>query len=134
MSANNTVTVFGNSHRFEMEGQCDISAAAAVTATRGQGASGARSAAGVYAVTIKNPGELKLVEVLHAEASLMDATVGTVKDVGVVSLAQDSESGDITMTFRTVDAAGANVDEATSALTVSWSFVIRTARMTNPLD
>jgi hypothetical protein len=134
MSANNTVTVFGNSHRFEMEGQCDISAAAAVTATRGSGATGARSAAGVYAVTITNPGELKLVTVLHASASLMDAAVGTVKDVGIVSLAQDATTGVITLTFRTVDAAGANVDEAASALTVSWSFVIQTARMTNPLD
>jgi hypothetical protein len=134
MSANNLSSVFGNSYRFEMEGQCDISAAAAVTATRGQGASGARSAAGVYAVTIKNPGELKLVEVLDAGASLMDAAVGTVKDVGVVSLAQSATTGDFTLTFRTVDAAGANVDEAASTLTVGWRFVIRTNRVTNPLD
>lgn len=134
MSATNNTAIYGNSATFRMEGQTDISAAAAVSATRGGGASTAKTATGVYKVTITNPSELRLVTKLNAHATLEDAAVGTVKDAGLVSLAQNSTTGAFELTFRTVDAAGADVDEATDALTVNWSFVIQTAKMTNPLD
>jgi hypothetical protein len=77
---------------------------------------------------------MKLVELLHAGASLMDAAIGTVKDVGVKSVTQATDGTDaVVVTLRTVDAAGADAEEATNALTVSFHAVIRTHKMTNPL-
>lgn len=134
MSNNNMSSVFGNSARYAMEGQVDISAAAAVSAYRGDGVTVAKTATGRYKVTVKNPGELKLVKVLNTQVTMQDASVGTVKDVGCVSMTQNATTGAFEMTIRTVDAAGADVDEATDALTVSFAFVLQTARMTNPLD
>jgi hypothetical protein len=135
MANANANTVYGNSARFEMEGQMDLSAAGAVSAYRGDGVTVAKNGTGLYDITVTNPAELSLVEVLHCSASLVDTAIGTVKDVGVKTApAKDSTTGSFTMTVRTVDAAGADVDEASDALTVSFSFVVRTARMTNPLD
>lgn len=135
MSATNTRTIYGNSARFEMEGQVDLSAAGAVLAYRGDGVTVAKNGTGLYDITVTNPSELSLVEVLHCDVALVDTAVGTVKDVGIkTTVAKNATTGSFTMTFRTVDAAGADVDEATNALTVSFSFVIRTSVMTNPLD
>lgn len=135
MSATNTRTIYGNSARFEMEGQVDLSAAGAVLAYRGDGVTVAKNGTGLYDITVTNPSELSLVEVLHCDVALVDTAVGTVKDVGIkTTVAKNATTGSFTMTFRTVDAAGADVDEATDALTVSFSFVIRTSVMTNPLD
>lgn len=135
MANANKTTIYGNSARFEMEGQVDLSAAGAVSDYRGDGVTVAKNGTGLYDITVDNPAELELVEVLDCGASLVDTAVGTVKDVGVKTApAKNSTSGSFTMTIRTVDALGADVDEAASALTVSFRFVIRTARMTNPLD
>src|SRR5512139_1017637 len=135
MSNTNKTTMYGNSARFEMEGQVDLSAAGAVSAYRGDGVTVAKNGTGLYDITVSNPSQLELVKVLHCDASLVDTAVGTVKDVGVkTTVAKNSTTGSFTMTVRTVDATGADVDEATNGLTVSFSFVIQTARMTNPLD
>jgi hypothetical protein len=135
MANANMTSMFGNSARFCMEGQVDLSAAGAVTAYRGDGVTVAKNGTGLYDVTIDNPAELRLVKVLDCGSDLVDTAVGTVKDVGIKSTpSQSSTTGKFAMTLRTVDAAGADVDEAASTLTVSFRFVIQTARMTNPLD
>lgn len=125
-------TVFNNYARFEVEGQVDLSAAGAVSAYRGDGITVEKNGTGLYEVTVANPAELKLVKKLKTEAHLEDAAVGTVKDVGVKSLTQQSD-GTFLLIVRTVDAAGADVDEAASALTVSFGFVIQTQNMSMPL-
>jgi hypothetical protein len=131
----NNTTVYTNSHRLECEGMVDLSAAGAVSAYRGDCIVVAKNGTGLYDVTIDNPSELKLVKVLAVWASLVDGTIGTVKDVGIeTTVTQSSTTGKFSMTFHTVDAAGADVDEATSTLSVCFGFVIQTARMTNPLD
>jgi hypothetical protein len=128
-------TIFGNSARFAMEGQIDLSSAGAVSAYRGDGVVVTKNGTGLYDIVVDNPGELKLVKVLSTGADLQDATIGTCKDAGVENtVTQSATTGKFLMTVHTVDAAGADVDEATSALTVSWNFVIQTQRMTNPLD
>ena len=129
----NTVTMFRNGHRLQVEGQIDLSAAGAVTAYRGDGVTVVKNGVGLYDITVQNPAGLKLYKKLFTNASLEDAAVGTVKDVGVKSLTQSSTTGAFLMTVRTVDAAGADVDEAASTLTVSFSFVVQTANMSNPL-
>lgn len=131
----NTVTIYGNSYRYEMEGSMVLSAAGAVSSDRGEGVAVVKNGTGLYDITFDNPGELRLVEVLSCGAHLVDTAVGTVKDVGVKSEpSQSSTTGKFSMTVRTVDAAGADVDEAASALTVAFHFVIRVGRVTNPLD
>lgn len=122
---------FANFGRLEIEGQVDLSAAGAVVATRGDGASTVKNDTGLYDVTIRNPWGHVLNEVLFSVAGLQDAAVGTTKDVGVKSITQNTD-GTFKITLRTVDAAGADVDEAASTLTVSYSVVLRVCRMTNP--
>lgn len=125
----NTSTMFRNAQRLEMEGQFDLSAAGAVTAYRGDGVTVVKNGTGLYDITVTNPAGLKLYKELYSGAELKDAAVGTVKDVGVKSLSQSSTDGSFTMTVRTVNASGADVDEATDALTVSFAFVVQTAAM-----
>lgn len=135
MSNTNTTSLFGNSARFTMEGQFDLSAAGAVSATRGDGVAVTKNGTGLYDIVIDNPSDLSLVKVLFTGADLQDAAIGTVKDAGVeTTVVKNSTTGKFNMTVHTVDGLGADVDEATSTLTVSWSFVIQTSRMTNPLD
>jgi hypothetical protein len=135
MSNTNKTSMYGNSARFEMEGQVDLSAAGAVSASRGDGVTVVKNGTGLYDITVTNPSHLELVKVMACGADLVDAAIGTVKDVGVkTTVAKNATSGSFTMTIRTVDAAGADVDEAANALTVGFRFVIQTARMSNPLD
>lgn len=135
MSNTNKTSMYGNSARFEMEGQVDLSAAGAVSATRGDGVTVTKNGTGLYDVVVSNPSSLELVTVLACGADLTDATIGTVKDVGIeTTVSKNATTGAFNFTFHTVDAAGADVDEATSTLTVGFRFVIQTARMSNPLD
>jgi hypothetical protein len=117
-----------------VEGMVNLSAAGAVSSSRGDGISVAKTGTGLYTVTFKNHDEYILHEVLGVGAHLVDATIGTVKDVGIESEPTQltDGTGDITFVFHTVDAAGADVDEATSALVVAFYFVMRTIRMTQP--
>lgn len=119
---------------FRVEGMVNLSSAGAVSSSRGDNITVAKTGTGLYKVTFKNPDEFILHEVLGCGAHLVDATIGTVKDVGIESEPTQltDGTGDIEMVFHTVDAAGADVDEATSALVVSFYFVIRTIRMTQP--
>jgi hypothetical protein len=135
MANANMTSVNGNSATFRMEFMVELSAAGAVGTVYGDGVTVVKNGTGLYDVTIVNPGCLELVKNLHCGASLIDTAVGTVKDVGIKTRpAKSTTTGNFTLTFRTVDAAGADVDEAASALAVSVSFVIQTARMSNPLD
>lgn len=98
---------------------------------RGDGCTGVKNGVGNYDITISNPAQYVLNEVLSASAGLIDVAIGTTKDVGVKAIVQNTD-GTFKITLRTVDAAGADVDEATSTLTVGWLAVLRTRRMTNP--
>lgn len=133
MSTNTAIT--NNYATLRVEGMVALSAAGAVSSYVGDGITVTKLGTGTYTVSFANSDELILHEVLGCGAHLVDATIGTVKDVGIESKpTQDSDSGDMSMVFHTVDGAGADVDEATSALEVAFYFVVRTRRMTNPLD
>lgn len=135
MSNTNKTSLFGNSARFQMEGTITLSAAGAVTATTGDGATAVKNGTGLYDITVSNPSQLEVVKVLGGSCNLVDTAIGTVKDTGVKTApAKNTTTGALTMTVRTVDAAGADVDEAASGLTLSWAFCVQTARMSNPLD
>lgn len=135
MSNTNKTSMYGNSHRFAMEGSMVLSAAGAVSSYTGDGVTVVKNGTGLYDITVSNPSQLELVKMLKCGAYLVDTAIGTVKDVGVkTQVAKNATTGAFTMTVRTVDAAGADVDEATNGLTVCFDFVIQTSRMTNPLD
>ena len=135
MANANMTTIFGNSARFQMEGSVVLSAAGAVTSYTGDGVTVVKNGTGLYDITVTNPSQLELVKMLSCGAFLVDTATGTVKDVAVkTQVAKNATTGSFTMTIRTVDAAGADVDEATNGLNVCFNFVIQTARMTNPLD
>ena len=128
--------VFQNYARWEIEGQVDLSAAGAVLAIRGDGMTVVKNGTGLYDVTVKGSQGMKLVEILFSDASVQDSALGTVKDAAIKSITQSTTGttvDDITLTFRTVTAAFADVDEATNALTVSFQAVLRTRKMSNPL-
>jgi hypothetical protein len=127
--------IFSNYGTMRGEGTVVLSAAGAVSSYRGDGVTVVKNGTGLYDITIDNPSEEKLVEVLSCGAHLIDTAVGTVKDVGVKSEpSQSSTTGKFAMTIRTVDAAGADVNEATNALSVSFSWVLRVRKMTNPFS
>lgn len=127
------VSKFNNYNTLRGEGILSLSAAGAVLSVTGDGVAAVKNGTGLYDLTIDNPGEERLFEVLMAGSHLVDTAVGTVKDVGVKSEpSQSSTTGKFAMTLRTVDGAGADVDEAASALKVAFTWVIRTNRMTNP--
>lgn len=129
----NTVNMTNNYATCRVSGTVTLSAAGAVSSYKGDGITVVKNGTGLYDITWANPSELVLHENLEAGADLIDTAVGTVKDVGVkAQWTQSSSTGDLTMTVRTVDAAGADVDEATNGLTVSFYGVFRYARMTNP--
>ena len=124
------VSIYQNYNRWVMEASVPLSSAGAVGTVVGQGATCVKSNTGLYTVTISNPTGLMLSAVLNSSATLRDAAVGTIKDVGVKSVTQDSTTGAIEIVFRTVNAAGADTDEATDALVVDVSAVIQTGPMT----
>lgn len=123
-----STSTFNTYGRLHLEGSVDLSAAGAVSATRGDGFSVAKTGTGAYAATWKNNEAFVMNEVIGSMATLRDTAVGTVKDVGVISVTQ-SANGDIVIAFRTVAADGSNADEATNALTVDFSAVLRTRDM-----
>lgn len=131
-----TVTIMNNNYAtMRVEGTVTLSSSGTVSSYKGDGITVAKNGTGLYDVTWANPAEMVLHENLGAGAHLVDAAIGTVKDVGVkAQWSQSTTTGDLTMTIRTVDAAGADVDEATDGLTVAFYGVFRYARMTNPFD
>lgn len=131
MSTN--TSIFNNYATLRVEGMVALSAAGAVVSSVGDGVTVTKTGTGLYTVTYSNPDDLMLYEVISCGADLVDATIGTVKDVGIETKpAQTASTGDMAMVFHTVDAAGADVDEATSTLEVAFNFVVRTRRMTMP--
>lgn len=122
-------SIHNNVAKFVVEGQMVLSAAGAVTSYTGDNITVAKNGTGLYDITVKNPSGLKMYKKLFTAAALEDSAIGTVKDVGVKSLTQSSTDDSFTMTVRTVDAAGADVDEATNGLTVSFMFVVQTTAL-----
>jgi hypothetical protein len=123
-----STSMFNTYARLELEASAALSAAGAVSSTTGDEVTCAKNGTGLYEFTFRNPMGVVLNEVIGAVATLRDAAVGTVKDVGIKSVTQASD-GTFLVIARTVNAAGADVDEATDALTLDVRAVIRTRDM-----
>lgn len=123
-------TVFNNECEWVLRGEVDLSAGAAVTATRGSNYTTTKTGTGVYTVVLKDSQALQLVEILHAIANFSRTAPATALGVRVTSVAQNATSGDITITLTTtaLPTSGAATD-TTAATTVDFQVVIRTCQM-----
>lgn len=120
---------------YRMEAQVDLSSAAAVSATRGDGMTCTKTGTGAYSLVLKAGGGMKLVKELQAKAQIKDPRASSTKAASVASVTQDSETDDITIEFVTsATLGGAAADETTAAVTVNIECTIQTVRMTNPFD
>jgi hypothetical protein len=120
--------MYSNYARLEIEASALIADDGEVTSYVGDGVTVTTDTTGLYEFVVANPMGIVLNEVLGASATLRDAAVGTVKDVGIKSVTQQAD-GSFLIIARTVDAAGADVDEATTSFTLDVSAVIRTRSM-----
>lgn len=126
---------FMNEHRFEMEGEIDLSAAAAVTAYRGLGTA-AKTAVGTYTVTI--PGAigqgLMVVELLKRAITFAGTVPAAATGCRIVSVVQSASDGSIVITIKTSASPTTGADtDTTAATTLSFSVVWRTQKMTAQL-
>lgn len=128
----NTVTRYSNEHRYEIEGQIDLSAGAAVTATRGTGLSAVKSATGTYTVTLAGPAAIKLVEILHASSNFSNGVPTTALGSRVSSITQTSNdtSDPIVIVVKTSATAGGADTDVTAATTLNFRVVLRVGTMT----
>lgn len=124
--------MFSNYAEATLRAQVSLSAAGAVSSTRGDGMSCTKTDTGEYTLVYKQGGGVKLVTELKAAGSIKNASACATTRIDVTSVSQDSDSGDITVVFETNDGAAA-ADEDTAALVVNVEVVIQTARMSNPL-
>lgn len=127
----NTVTRFSNEHRYEIEGQIDLSAAAAVTAVRGTGLSAVKTATGTYTVTLTGPSALKLVEVLDQHSNFCNGVPVTALGTRVSAITQSStDTNDpITIVIKTSATGGGADTDVTGATTISFRCVLRVGKM-----
>lgn len=127
----NTVTTFLNERRMEIEGQIDLSAAAAVSAGRGTGMTFTKTAAGTYTAVIAGAFFAgKLVEILDSSANFSGTVPATALGVRVSSITQDANTDAVTITLKTSAQATTGADtDTTAATTISFRCVLRVGKM-----
>lgn len=129
----NTVTRYINEHRLEIEGQIDLSAGAAVTASRVSGATVAKSATGTYTVTFPASMGLNIVELLDARSNFSGTVPATATGTRVSTVALNA-AGDLVITLKTMASPNTGADtDTTAATTLNFRVVIRVNKMGNPL-
>lgn len=142
MAGSHNTTVFNNFNRYEIEGTFDLSAAAAVLpitfpagqtkTVRGENMSVVKNGTGTYDVTVKLSSTIsgptfQAIELLDGNANLIGATLATVLDARIQSVAL-STAGDIVIKVITAQTSGAAAD-TTGAITVSFRVVFCYNRM-----
>ncbi len=122
----NITAVNQNACEWQIKGELDISAAAAVVALRGDNMTPLKTATGTYTVTIKNAGALQLVQLLNRHANYTATVPATALGVRVSTVTQNATSGDIVITLVTtaLPTSGAATD-GTAATTIAFQVVIR---------
>lgn len=130
----NITGVFNNECEWTIRGEFDISAAAAVLASRGTNTTVTKTGTGTYSVVLKNTGVLQLVEILHRKANYSATVPATALGVFISTVVQNATTGDITITVVTTAAAtsGAATD-GTAATTIDYEVVVRTCKLTSPI-
>lgn len=127
----NATSIFQNEHRWVIEGQVDLSAAAAVGDSRGTNMVWARTAVGTYTCTVKGTTATRMYEALKASAFLSDAaTLAGALEARISGIAQATDgTDDVVITVLTCNETGAAAD-TTAAVTLNIDVVLRTTPMT----
>lgn len=112
------------SNEWVIRGQVDISAGAAVTATRGTGMSTTHPAAGTYTVTVAQC-NLTLIEVVSAMACFSGTVPATALGVRVNTVVQNADLS-LTIGLKTMANATTGADtDTTAATTLNFQVVLR---------
>lgn len=126
----NTVTRYQNEHRWEIEGQIDLSAAAAVSASRITGATVSKTAVGTYTVVLSGSKALKLVEILDQRVNFANGVPAGATGCRISSIAQDSNTDAVTITIKTMASPTTGADtDTTAATTLSFKVTLRVGKM-----
>lgn len=127
--------VINNACTWVVQGELDLSAAAAVVAIRGDNLTATKTGTGAYSVVLKNSGALQVVELLGRDANFTGATrPATALGCCLDSVTQNATTGDITFVITTLalPTSGAATD-GTAAVTVAFGAIIRTCKLVSPL-
>lgn len=115
-----------------IEAEADLSAGAAVTATRGTNIVCVKTGTGTYTFTVKGTSALKVYEVLNRFADLGGAPAGAFWGK-VTGITQTAGTDDVVISVSTLNNAGTPVAADVSAVCVlSIGVAIRVVRMGNP--
>lgn len=128
-------SVNSNECTWVVQGELDLSAAAAVVAIRGSNLTATKTGTGQYTIVLKNAGSLQLVELLGREANFTSATrPATALGCALDTVTQSTTTGDITLILTTLanPTSGAATD-GTAAVTIAFGCVIRTCKLVSPL-
>jgi hypothetical protein len=120
-----------NEGKWEIEMEADLSAAAAVSATRGTNVTCTKSGTATYTFVVKGSSGLKLYEMLHRQADIA-GTPATITRAIITSISQATDgSDDLTCVVKTTNAAFTET-ATTGACTLSVQLKVRALRMGNP--
>jgi hypothetical protein len=123
-----------NACQYDISGEVDLSAAAAVTATRGDDMTTVKTGTGLYTVTIKGNKGFMLVELLGRDANFTQGKPTTALGVRVSTVTQTAGTNDIVITLNTMAAATNGIDtDGTAAVTVAFRVLIRHCKMGAPI-
>lgn len=130
--AGSVITYSQNEGAWYIEAEADLSAAAAVTATRGTNITCTKTGVGTYNFVLKNTSALNMYEVLNRFADLGGAPA-TAFWAKVTSIVQAANGGDITIAVTTLNNAGTPAAaDVTAGCVLSIGIALRTIRMGNP--
>lgn len=133
MNFNNSLV--SNACTWIIQGEVDLSAAAAVVAQRGDNLTFTKTGTGTYTCVYKNTGNLQLVKILNRVANFTGANApATALGTAVTTVVQNATTGDITITFVTtaLPTSGANTD-GTVAVTVSVYAALQICQLNSPI-
>lgn len=135
MRANN-ISIQNNLNTHLIEGEFDLSAAAAVTATRGDSITVTKTGVGAYTVRLaaRDQGSPAVFEVLNRDANLSNGTPAGALGVKVMGITVDSAQvtkDDILIAIVTTATAGGTgaAADSTAAITVDFRVKVRTRKV-----
>lgn len=132
----NSITVQNNLNAHDIDGEVDISAAAAVTAVRGDSLTCTKTGTGTYVVRVaaRDQGSPAVFETLKRQVNYCNGTPATALGVKVTTVtvdAADATKNDILITLVTTATAGGTgaAADSTAAITISFGVKIRTRKV-----
>lgn len=124
---------FNNEGQWDIEGQIDLSAAAAVVASRGSNATVTKTATGTYTVVLPGSLGILMFEILNATTFYSGTVPAAALGNRVASVVQSAADGSITITLKTSAAATSGADtDTTAATTLNYRVALRIQRIGNP--